>query len=476
MGTEFLRLRRKNALWRVIRALLTGIAVALLLAGGLMALFKLTSTNDRIMLCMIIGGGSGLAVAVIRWVMLRRSDLRAAEQIDAEHGLKERVQTMIAFREEDSAMLQLQREDTESQLRGIRSYGVRAGSVVFHVGIVLLAAAVMVGGWILPARAEPVPPVYVEPEYNATEWQLASLDALIVHVQESNMAQPAKDQTVTELQTLRDSLNASITVSAFKNQVISVITNVYTYTDRVNSNDDLHDVIAAMEHDIADDLSYVIGSLGNAQFAADVEDIGYQLGQEEQMITLGALADELDTQLALIVSSYLAENAYDETDPLYCAMVNFAAGLHDVAALMEAEEDQAVINGRLGEVTHALKSEANLGLEQQTATKKECIYVVDSLCSIFGLSAGECPRDPDPTYSKKTDDDNYNPSGGGAGSGEMQYGSDEQVFDYKQNIHVSYTELVAEYYAQMLQASLEGEISADMTEAILKYFSQLYTG
>ena len=49
MGTEFLRLRRKNALWRILRALLTGIAAGLLLAGGLMAMFIFILINGDLL-------------------------------------------------------------------------------------------------------------------------------------------------------------------------------------------------------------------------------------------------------------------------------------------------------------------------------------------------------------------------------------------------------------------------------------------
>lgn len=478
MGTEFLRLRRKNAVWRVIRALLTGIIVALLLSGGLMAMFKLTSTDGRMMLCVTVGAVAGVLAMVIRWLMLHRSDLRAAEQMDAEHHLKERVQTMIAFREDNSAMLTLQREDTEEKLKSVKSYGVRKIGVFAHVGLVVLAAAVLVGGVMLPARAEEEPPVYVEPEYNATAWQLASLDELIIHVQESNMAQPAKDQTVADLQDLREVLGGSITVSALKERVIKVISNTYTYTDMVNSNDDMHDVIAAIEHDISDELSYVVGSLGNVDFNGEMDDIGFQLGRDRDvLLTLGALADEMDSQLALIPSDYVPENNYDETDVLYCALLDFAAGLHDVAALVEAGETSEVIANRLGEVTHGLKSQANLALTQQHATKQECVYVVQELCDIFGISRSECPPDPDPIYTKKSEtDDDYIEGGGGAGSGDMQFAGDEQIYDYKQNEHVSYTEVVADYYASMLQAQKEGKLSEDVAEFILKYFSQLYTG
>lgn len=476
MGTEFLRLRRKNAVWRGFRALLTGISVALLVAGGLMAMFKLTTTDGQWMLCAIAGAAAGLVTMVVRFLLLRRSDLRAAEQIDSEHNLKERVQTMIAFRDTDSAMLQMQRQDTEDKLKTVKTYGVRKLSVAAHVVAVLLAAAVMVTGVILPARAEPEIPEYVEPDYSATAWQIASLEELIVHVQESNMVQLAKDQTVAELQSLRETLNAPITVSAFKSRVIEVIANTYTYTDRVNSNDDVHDVIHAIDHEVADEISYVVGSLGNLEFNADVEDIGYQLGQDVNLPTVGELADAMDTQLAKIVTDYLADNDYEETDALYRAVLNFASGLHDVADLVESEAEASQISDRLGEVIHGLKSEANLALEQQTVTKEECVYVVKTLCSIFSISPSECPPDPDPVYTKGGEDEDSDEVGGGYGDGEMQYAGDEQVYNYKTNEHVSYTEVVTEYYNAMLQASLEGELSEEMVEFILKYFSQLHTG
>ena len=476
MGTEFLRLRRKNARWRFGRAVLTGMAVALLLSGGLMAFFKLTSTNAHMILCLALGLGLGLVAAVIRWVLLRRSDIRAAEQIDQEHNLRERVQTMIFFREEESPMLQMQRQDTEEKLLSVSTYGVKKLSMLGHFLAVVAATAVLVLGLILPARAEVEPPVYKEPDYAATEWQLASLEALIVHVQESNMAQQAKDETVLQLQSLRDALDKTITVTAFKNQVIEVITNVYMATDLVNSNDDMHDVVYTVDHEQAQLLSYVVGMPRNETFNGDVEDLGYQLGKEENLSTIAQFGADLKAQVAKIPVDYIPQNHYTAEDPLYLATAALAEGLVEVGAMIEGGSEATDVQNRLGEVIHAFKSQANLGLEQQRVTKEECVYVVENLCTIFGLSVNECPKDPDPVYSKSGKEDDNVSSSGGAGDGEMQYAGDEQVYDYKQDKHVSYTELIAEYYAAMLQASQEGKISEEMVEYILKYFSQLYTG
>lgn len=476
MGTEFKRLRRKNAVWRFLRALMTGLSVGFLLAGVMLLMFKLTSTDGRVMLCLLVGITVAAVVMTLRWLTLRRSDLRAAEQMDLEHGLRERVQTMIAFRDEESAMLTLQRMDTEEKLKTVRSYGIKTGAVVTVICALTLSVVVLAAGLILPARAEVVTPPATEPQYDATAWQIASLEELIAHVQESNMAEPARELTVAELHTLRQTLDGSITVSAFKEQVIAVIANIYTHTDGTNSNDDMHDVIRAIDHDQAGNIAYVMGCLGNLEFGADVEDIGYQLSQEENLPTIADLAQQMQSQLGRIPTEYLPENSYTEDDPLYLAAMSLAAGLQDVAALVEAEAEAEAISARLGEVVHVFKSAANLALEQQTVTKEECVYAVETLCGVFGISASECPKDPDPTYTKELDDEDIGDVGGGAGPGEMQYAGDEQIYDYKQNQHVSYTEVIAEYYASMIQASLEGELSEEMIEFILKYFSQLYTG
>lgn len=476
MGKEFIRLRRKHALWCFGRAFLTGMALDLLVTGGLMIFFKLTSTNGRMAMCAGIGLGVGILAAVIRGLMLRRSDLRAAEQIDSEHGLRERVQTMIAFKDEDSVMLQLQRQDTEEKLQSVSKYGVRVLSMVGHYLMVVLATAVLFCGLVMPARAEVEPPVYVEPEFDATAWQIASLEELIVHVQESNMAEPAKGNAVQQLQQLRAALDGNVTVSVFKAQIIQVISDTYTFTDRVNSNDDMHDVVFPIENEVTSLLAYVVGSLDNVELGSDVEDFGYQLAREWNLPNIGQFAGDLQTQLEQIPAVYVPANDYGADDRLYLATVELAAGLQEVAALLEAEESEETVNNRLGEVIHTFKTETNLALEQQTVTKKECVYVVESLCSIFGITASECPKDPDPTYTKEEEEDDNKNNSGGAGDGEMQYAGDEQVYDYKQNQFVSYTEVVGDYYQTMIQAYLDGELSEEMKDFILKYFSQLYTG
>lgn len=486
MGTEFLRLKRKHTTWRVLRMVMAALATGMLLAGAMLVFFKLTTTDGQFVLCLAAGGAAAVVTAVTVWLAMRRSDLRSAEQIDREHKLKERVQTMIAFREEDSAMLQMQRQDTEDKLKAVKSYGVRAGSVVAHIGSLVLAVALLLTGVILPARAEKEPYVEPEPEFDATAWQIASLEELILHVENSAMETVAKEGTLEELTLLRDTLEGSVTVSAFKVMVLEAITNIYEYKDRSNSNDDMHDIVVAIDHKQAEDLAYAIGSLNNPTYMNDIGMVGTNLGLDYMLPQSGAFADALDEQLAKVPTKYLPENAYGEDDILYQALVAFAAGMHDVADLVEAakgvvgeeakkEANQAIAD-RLGDVMYDLQTNANIALQMQGETQNECAHVVKTLCSIFGISNSECPPDPDPTYTKNVDTNDEVTGPGGAGTGEMQYAGEGQVYDYKQNQYVSYTELVTEYYNSMLQAKQEGRLSEEMVDFIMKYFEQLYTG
>lgn len=476
MGTEFLRLKRKHTTWRLLRSLMLGLSAGLLLTGGLMMLFKLTSTDARVLLCIGVGVAAAVLAAAAQWLIMRRTDLLAAEQIDSEHKMRERVQTMIAYKNDDSAMLQMQRQDTEEKLKSVKSYGIRGGTVAMHIGVLVVAVAIFITGAVLPARAEVIIPPPTEPDYDATAWQIASLEALIEHVEQSNMAQIAKDATLADLRQLREILDTSITVSAFKGEVIDVIRNTYTHTDRVNSNDDMHDAVHTINHELAGNLSYVVGTLDNVTFNADVEDIGYKLGLDYNLPDTGVLAQGLQDQMGMVVTEYMPDNDYDETDRLYQALVHFAAGLQELAELIATDASSDEISGKLGEVVHTMKTEASVALEQQTETKKECVYVVESLCSIFSISASECPKDPDPSYAKDGKEDDEQGQGAGFGTGDMQYAGDDQVYDYKNNQYVPYTELLDEYNTAMLQAYLEGRLSSEMVDFILKYFSQLYTG
>ena len=111
MGTQFKRLKQYNATWTVVRALAFGVSAFLLLSGVFLLLDKLRLLQLGA-ISFVIGAAGGIAVGIAMLLILRKTDLRLAEKIDREQKLRERVQTMVAYQEDDGAVVQLQRQDT----------------------------------------------------------------------------------------------------------------------------------------------------------------------------------------------------------------------------------------------------------------------------------------------------------------------------------------------------------------------------
>lgn len=467
MGKEFGRLKRYNATWTMLRALALGIAIVLLLAGLALVLDKLHVVEGNIVFY-IIAAAAGVAIGAAYWLLQRRNDLRLAEKIDEEHHLRERVQTMVEFRDQETAMLQVQREDTEARLKAVRGFGQKKLTLAAHFAALAVAFAVFMVGVMLPVQAVPQPPKPTEPPFEASEWQKAALVELIAHVEASDMIATAKEPVIAELWELRDALDTKLTTKNVQALVIEVIRFTYATTDTVNSNDDIHDIILRkVDHDQADELAYALGAINNKGREADIATIGTELAKEEMLPSIKGLA--------IMLTDALSISVFDGTDPLYAAVASFAAQLHLVGDA-ESAEDLEKAQNLLGTAINELKNDANIALTQQDLTKDECMHVVDELCKIFAIPANMRPSDPDEDYSQ-TSDKEYNESGGGAGTGEMQYAGKDEVYDHESDAYTAYGKLLTDRYYPLMSSKLQdGALPEELLEYIKNYYNELLTG
>lgn len=468
MGKEFKRLKRYNATWRMFRALAATVALALMLIGVVLVLSKLRIMETGVVhyvICAVIS----LAAGVAYWLLQKRSDLRIAEKIDAEHHLRERVQTMVEYQNQDTAMLQVQREDTENRLRAVRGFGQGKLTLAAHFVLVAVAFAVFMTGVILPVQAVPQPTRPTEPPFEASEWQKAALEELIVHVEDSDMAAAAKEPVLGKLLELRDALDTKLTTKNVQSLVIEAIRFTYAATDAVNSNDDIHDVIERkVLHDQADELAYALGSIGNKDREGHIAEIGATLAAEESLPSIKGLA--------IMLEDALQASVFDESDALYAAVAHFAEQLHLVGDA-ESQGDIAGAQNLLGVAVNDLKNEANAALTQQDLTKEECVYVVDRLCEIFEIPDNQRPGDPDENYDLGNNQNQGSSDGGGGVNGEMQYAGKDEIYDHEIDNYRAYGELLTERYYPLMRGKLkDGSLPEEMLEFIKNYFNELQTG
>ena len=467
MGSEFKRLKRYHAAWTMIRVLALGVSAFLLIAGMFLLLDKLRVLQLGA-IGYVIGLAAGLVTAGGTFLLLRRSDLALAEKIDQEQKLRERVQTMVAFEKDEGAVAQLQRADTEVRLKQVRKVGVRFQGVAVHMLALAVGFVVFMVGLMLPAEAvqegPTTQPQATEPYYEVTIWQKAALDELIVHVQESEMEDVVKTPLVENLTQLRQMLETPQRVSVLQARVVESMTQAYALTDAANSNDDMHKVLSMMSHKASNYWSYCFGNLALADFDEKM-DMAENLLKQDNYAAIGSVANE--------VLAVLQFSEYDANDPLYAAVELFGLEL-TVAAV--ALENSNLIGARqmTGEALYNLRSNASLALQQQWLNKEEALYVVNTLADIFSISGNSIPRDPDREFELDTSEPPPE-VGGSQGSGEMQYPSDDKVFDYQNNIHVIYHQILEEYYKSMTNDAMDGKFSEEIEAFLRQYFGNLQT-
>lgn len=468
MGTQFKRLKQYNATWTVVRALAFGVSAFLLLSGVFLLLDKLRLLQLGA-ISFVIGAAGGIAVGIAMLLILRKTDLRLAEKIDREQKLRERVQTMVAYQEDDGAVVQLQRQDTEERLKQVRTVGMRAQNVAVYAAVFVVAFAVFMVSLILPARAvagPTMPPTQpTEPLYEATPWQKAALEELIEHVQDSAMVDAVKTPVVEELTQLRQLLDTPVRVSVVRANVIEAMSNAYKITDENNSHDDMHQVLSLMSHKIRAYLCYCLGNLALDDYDEKM-DMAQALLQAD-MVSGTATFSGIGAEVLAALKMF----EFREEDALYLAVQTFG---NEMVAAGAAQDQNNVVDAKrlMGEAIYNLRSNASTALNQQWLNKEEALYVVKTLGEIFGISPNEMPRDPDREYPLDTSETPPESSGGG-GDGKMEYPSDDKVYDYKNNQHVPYFEILQEYYDAMANDAMDGKFDPELEDFIRKYFGNL---
>ncbi|MBO5363156.1 MAG: hypothetical protein J6A46_02390, partial [Clostridia bacterium] len=119
----------------------------------------------------------------------------------------------------------------------------------------------------------------------------------------------------------------------------------------------------------------------------------------------------------------------------------------------------------------------NEALSQQIVNDETRDYVIRKLKEIFGLTDKEMPelsQDYVPSNVGSEDNgENEKPGGGGLGTGEYNFPSDELVYDPATGEQVRYGVLLLDYYGRYETALAEGRIDPDLEKILQIYFDTI---
>ena len=478
MNNGFERFKRRLRRAVLFRSIILAASCGTLATAGYMALQKMSTLAPELWMCATLGGGVALVVGLIAYWVMRPSEKTIAQKLDNDLGLDEKVQTMLAYRDDDSVMLTLQREDTNQRLANIPSKAVRYAHPWKHIFAPMLAGVLMVTAVMMPIKAVPPEPTPDEPTFEMGKFQQARLEQLIQDVKESTMDETPKAKIVIELESLLDNLNTpDLKTKEMKQMVVAVIVATNRAVRDANSADNFNLVFGQHEDSFISDLGLAVGIINGLQTQKVIDKAREDLRVEQVAEPLAQLIQAMETAMAGLGDDF------DTQDPAYVAMQQFVDALKAIQAdLGNYTRDWA--QGELDGAFEALSTQLFKALAQQKTNKDMGDHVALTLMDIFELTDEDIPPEENPTQSNTPSDgtspdeenDDNKDSQGGIGNQELLFGSDDTIFDPAQNQQVKYGDVLLDYHKVVSNKTLEGTVSEELQQFIDDYFSTLFDG
>lgn len=499
MGENFTRFKRRIFGFRLFKSISGGLSLGFLLSGLLIFLQKIEFIDINPIISGTIGFLSAAALGCGLFFMLRISDEKLARILDSELSLDERVETMLQYRAEESAMYRLQRRDAEARLGAVSTKILKPRRIWIYALLLVSTLGAFVFSLVYAAPVEEEPPV-IEEEFRITEMQIKATEQLISSVSASQMRSPYRENTVTALTEMLSALKVTETVREKDLTVTAAMEKILKEVDASSGAVELIGALWTTGNEQAQELALVINyydwpsldewtrfEKGLADFRStfshpDATDEGSdenEIKTETEKLLLdcsskisGAIAASKippEDALALTLATLaLAEEKDADGTRLY--------GLQKLSSLVSVNGYASVIR-ELESTVEAVKGELFDALsvhKENTETGENAIIKIGSIfnCKI--------PKFKRPSFSELEGDSAGGEEEGGGGMGGIgsgtEYGSDDLVLDPYTNTYVEYGVILERYYALMFSGLESGEYSDAQKEAMEKYFAILYGG
>lgn len=500
MDAGFKKLKKKFLIYSIIKSLICGVSAGLFAVGAVLLSLKLAGIPIHGGYYALIGVCVACVCFGIVFPFLRPTDLKVARKLDKEYALRERVETMVAFKDDGGDIAQLQREDAGSKLENLPEKKPDFKKLWQYILIPVIALAVFVTAVFVPDRY-PDESGAAE-NYNVTEWQLSSLKEVIAGVEQCELDDEVKQRTIEILDGFYDSLIAGIPQITFQTVFLSTVLAVDEVIITGNSYAAIckqlvtSEVYEPLSDTIVESVkaykgivkinSYDAVVARAKDLEADIDSLCrlYLISGEESLLNhykTVTQADGLMTQLKEYkngLDELLQKAGSDAGDGLYTSLTSFVSGIAETAAL-EGRTDNYVYNMLESNAFRPLANSLPFFLYLQSYDYLMDEFIRERLSGIFTTPVPTIVLDiekPNGGGDDPEDPDNKDPNGsGGIGKGEMKYGSDDIIYDPEKG-YVSYGEVINDYYSRVLGQIIEGDIPEDIANILTNYFDMLMSG
>ena len=470
MGEHFNKFKKKLILEAIIKSILIGCSSAIALTGAVIIiawLYKVDVQKD-LYLYIIAGVLLMILFTAALFLIFKPSNIKAAKRMDRQLDLDEKVQTMVEFEKEEGLIIEVQREDTNEVLSNIplKKFKMKLHFILFIIPIFAIALGVTSVVVTANAKEEPKEEVPDNP-FDFDIWYTARFLALIEDVRNSDIKDEVKNDFITELNELYDQLVETEVESLMKTYVNSKIAYIHHVKDIHNSNDEIAEALKESTDTTVNSLGRYIGDLDidNTKIALTAIR-GLSVGAED----LTAGLEEVHAYFGTVLREY----AEDQDSELYNALYDLSDQMRDCTS---ADEVKTLFDDSIRKIEAIL-------LEQKKNSDM-ADYIENELKDIFGLNPPvenetptTTPTGPDSTGTStgtnttKPNEDQDFP--GGAGDGEMEYGSDDTIYDPNQDIITEYGPVMSALYAEIMAMINNSDLSDEQKAILYEYYSILF--
>ena len=504
MSGGFEKIKRLVKINNVIKSVLNAVAVALVLGAVFMLLDRRNIYELNITLFAAVLGGGALITFLISLFAYRKNDKKLALGIDNELKLNEKVQTMVAFRNENGSVIDVQREDAEQRLGGVKKARmklVRQGRLTSVLAFVIAAGMLVSTLTLIPQKVEAEEP---ELEYTMSEYERQLLQNLIEYVERSSAVEREKKNILDELNSLQNYLNDTVKDNAKREKVVATIISVDEAVEEVNFLDDFRKT--ADERGFKDVSKFAdalillrAGAKPNASMPEAFASITLCLQpvRDDYKGTnafedMGELMNEVKAAIATVKNEHVALAATDmfiaSISEFYGEILDFCNGAKPQTEIVQQQLDTFFFGNPPYE--DAMAGALNLlgvkkvydSLAQENVNIEVGKYVVNQLMSIFGITSEMLPAGTEDLVEDKNDkeesdiaapdnDDERVVASGGLGDGNLLFGGNDTIYYPEVEDFVHYGTALA-YYQNVIIGAIESGLITD--ERLIAYYEDYF--
>ncbi len=483
MERNFQRLKSKLRASAIVRCAIVALAIGAAAGAGFVIVRKTMTVTPEIVPSLIIAAAVAAVTFAAAMLIVRPTEKRLAKCLDERLALGEKVQTMVAFRSDGSAMAQTQRADTERILGDVKGRDIRRIKPWIAVVAVALAAALAVlAAIIVPVREiPPVGPSQEELEkdlWTLEEWQIVRMRSLIQRVKDSEMVDEGKTRVVSALEELLTTLEPIKSKAQMKQEVIGAMVKIDAVTDDINTFTAVIRGLRASSNERVAAFSEAIGVPSDPIIESKYQELKAGFAKENFKTDFANFARDLAVSVGSITVA-------DNEDSLYSALKDFSLEVDAFNADYDAAITEQELASRLTELFEGAAETLSAALDEQNANRSVSDSTNRELMDIFGIEWSELPdelKKPDDEeagsengdYDDNDDNDDLKSDSGGLGGGEVLYGSNDAIYDNDEQKHLSYGEVIDKYDGKKTTELDERGFTDDIVEWIDDYFADLY--